>query len=108
MKVCIFGAGAIGSLIAAHLAQSDRCKVSVIARGANLEEIKKTEIRVITPKGDITARVRAVENPSELPPQDYVILSLKTHQMDAALVPLQALLHENTAVLPPTTSIPYW
>jgi len=107
MKICIFGAGAIGSLIAAHLVQSGRCEVSVIARGANLEEIKRSGIRAITPKGEIAARVRAVENPSELPPQDYVILSLKTHQLDAALEPLQALLHENTAVLPPTTSIPY-
>jgi 2-dehydropantoate 2-reductase len=108
MKVCIFGAGAIGSLIAAHLAQSGRCEVSVVARGANLEEIKRSGIRSITPKGEIAARVRAVENPSELPRQDYVVLSLKTHQLDAALEPLQALLHENTAVLPPTTSIPYW
>jgi 2-dehydropantoate 2-reductase len=108
MKVCVFGSGAIGSFIAAHLVQSECCEVSVVARGENLKVIQNNGIRAITPKGELSARVRAVEDPSELPPQDYVILTLKTHQLDAALEPLQAILHENTVILPPTTSIPHW
>jgi 2-dehydropantoate 2-reductase len=108
MKVCVFGSGAIGSFIAAHLAQSECCEVSVVARGANLKAIQNDGIRAITPNGDLSVRVHAVENPSELPPQDYVILTLKTHQLDAALEPLQTILHESTVILPPTTSIPHW
>jgi 2-dehydropantoate 2-reductase len=108
MKVCIFGCGAVGSFIAAHLANSGRCDVSVVARGDNLKVIWQRGIHAITAKGDLHARVRAVGDPSALPPQDYVILTMKAHQLDAALEPLQTLLHEDTVVLPPTTSIPHW
>jgi 2-dehydropantoate 2-reductase len=108
MKVCVFGSGAIGSFLAAHLARSKCCEVSVVARGANLEAIQNNGIRAITAKGELSARVRAVERPSELPPQDYVILTLKAHQLDTALNPLQAILNERTVILPPTTSIPHW
>ena len=40
MKVCVFGAGAIGGFISAKLALSG-CNVTLIARGRNLNAIKQ-------------------------------------------------------------------
>ena len=39
MKICIYGSGAMGSYIAAHLVRSGQCDVSVVARGATLAAI---------------------------------------------------------------------
>ncbi|WP_322057041.1 2-dehydropantoate 2-reductase [Paraburkholderia sp. J63] len=108
LKVCIFGGGAIGGYIAAHLARAQQCEVSVVARGATLEAIRAQGLRVATPGGTIAARVKAVADARELGVQDYVFITLKAHQLDAALEDIAALMDERTTVLPPTTGIPYY
>lgn len=108
MKICIFGAGAIGGHIAAHLARKGECEVSVVARGATLEAILERGLRVITPEDDFTVPVRAVTDAAGLPPQDYVFLTLKAHQVDAALPQIRAVMDDKTVVLPPTTGLPYY
>lgn len=108
MKVCIYGAGAIGGFIAARLSQVDGVDVSVVARGDNLAAIRRDGLRLVSPGGDIEARVRATDDPAELGEQDYVFLSLKSHQLVSALPGIGTLLGAETAVLPPTTGIPYW
>ena len=40
MKVCIYGAGAIGGWIGAHLAQHG-CNLSAVARGTTLEALQQ-------------------------------------------------------------------
>ena len=42
MKVCIFGAGAIGGFLAAYLSKANN-EVSLIARGSNLEAYKEKD-----------------------------------------------------------------
>ncbi|MGD9665772.1 MAG: ketopantoate reductase family protein [Novosphingobium sp.] len=108
MKICIYGAGAIGGFIAARLSQVDGVDVSVVARGANLEAIKADGLRLVSPAGDIRAHVRASDDPGELGIQDYVFLTLKSHQITPALPEISKLVGPQTAVLPPTTGIPYW
>jgi len=108
MKVCVFGAGAIGGFVAAKLAQVKGVEASVVARGAQLEAIRSDGLRVVTPQGNIEARVPATDRPAELGPQDYVFISLKQHQLARALDGISALFGKDTAVLPPTTGIPYW
>jgi 2-dehydropantoate 2-reductase len=108
MKICVFGAGAIGGYVAARLAQVDGVEVSVIARGAHLEAIRRDGLRLLSPAGDVQARLPATDAPSDLGPQDAVFIALKSHQMDGALDGLAALLGPETMVLPPTTGIPYW
>jgi 2-dehydropantoate 2-reductase len=107
-KVCVFGSGAIGGYIAGHLAQAAQCEVSVVARGANLEAIRTSGLRVVTPEGEISTRVRAVDDPGELGVQDYIFLTLKAHQLDSALDSLACLVGEQTSIIPPTTGIPYY
>jgi 2-dehydropantoate 2-reductase len=108
MKVCIYGAGAIGGYIAGHLATVPGVEVSAVARGAHLKAIRDNGLRVITPERDQTVRIRATDNAADLGPQDYVFITLKSHQVTPALDAMQPLLGERTAVLPPTTGIPYW
>ena len=108
MRICIFGAGAIGGFVAAHLAQVDGLQVSVVARGAHPAAIRARGLRVLSPKGEITAQVRATDRAEELGPQDLVFIALKQHQLAPALPALASLLGPDTTVVPPTTGIPYW
>ena len=108
MRICIYGAGAIGGFVAAHLAQVRGLDVSVVARGAQLAAIRERGLRVLSPRGELQARVTASDRPEELGPQDIVFIALKQHQLTPALPALSALLGPETAVVPPTTGIPYW
>ena len=78
MKVCIFGAGAVGGHIAARLAAARAAEVSVIARGEHLSAIRKNGI-VLKSGGTEIHGVPSVatNDPSSLPKQDLVIVTLK-------------------------------
>ncbi len=108
MKVCIFGAGAIGGYLATRLAQVDRLSVSVVARGDHLAAIRRNGLAIESPQGTLRARVAATDHPADLGEQDVVILALKSQQVTPALDGVKPLLGPRTAVLPPTTGIPYW
>ncbi|HEV7284504.1 MAG TPA: 2-dehydropantoate 2-reductase N-terminal domain-containing protein, partial [Kaistia sp.] len=79
MKICIYGAGAIGAHLGGFLARTD-AEVSLIARGPHLAAMREKGLRVITADEDFTVAVAASEDPAELGPQDYVIVTLKAHQ----------------------------
>lgn len=108
MKICIFGAGAIGGYLAAHLASLKDVQVSVVARGTHLQAINQHGLRLVSPNGERCIRVRATDRAGELGPQDLVIIALKSHQVIPALPEIVQLLGPDTAVMPPTTGIPYW
>lgn len=107
MKICIFGAGAIGGVIAGKLARSGAA-VSVVARGETLHAIKSNGLTVRTGSESFTVPVPATDRPEELGPQDVVVLSVKEHQLAPAMAGLAPLLGPDTAIVPPTTGIPFW
>jgi len=108
MKVCIFGAGAIGGYIGAHLARAPGVEVSVVGRGPHLAAIRAHGVRVVGPDAEFVATLRATDRPEELGPQDYVFITLKSHQVSPALDDIATLIGPRTTVVPPTTGIPYW
>lgn len=108
MRICVFGAGAIGGLVAARLAQVDGLRVSVVARGEQLAAIRERGLRIHSPAGDLHARVTATSDAVELGEQDVVFVALKQHQVTVALPGIAALLGPDTVVVPPTTGLPYW
>jgi 2-dehydropantoate 2-reductase len=72
MKICVYGAGAVGGHCAAQLAASGH-EVSVIARGAHLEAIRRDGMVLLKGEQRIVGRVRATERPAELGRVDVVL-----------------------------------
>ena len=73
MKVCVYGAGAIGGHLLGRLAKGG-AEVSAVARGANLAALRDKGITVQTPRGEIAGRVRATDDPKTLGVQDAGIV----------------------------------
>ncbi len=107
MKVCIFGAGAIGGYIGVKLALSGT-DTSFIARGPNLAAIKKNGVKLLSEGHTLIARPTATDDPRELGPQDYVILTVKAHSLHAIADSIQPLLGPQTALVPAINGIPWW
>jgi 2-dehydropantoate 2-reductase len=83
VKFLVFGAGAVGGLVAARLTQADQ-DVTVVARGANLAAIRDRGITVHTPAGSETVHVRAVAAPV-VDADTMILLAVKTQDVAAAL-----------------------
>jgi 2-dehydropantoate 2-reductase len=96
----VVGAGGVGGYFAAVLARAGY-SVSVVARGAQLEAIRRDGLRIISPKGDFTTKVaKASSNPADIGPVDSVILAVKAWQVTEAGSTMKPLLTPLTKVLP--------
>ena len=108
MKICIFGAGAIGGYMGAKLAQAG-ADVSLVARGPHLAAITDKGLTLIEADRDpVTVKVNATENPADLGPQDYVIVTLKAHSVPAVVPKMQPLIGENTTIVSGVNGVPWW
>jgi 2-dehydropantoate 2-reductase len=108
MRICIYGAGAVGGHLAAKLAAAGN-DVSVVARGANLGAMR--EKGVILRHGDqqtIHGKVTASEDPSQLGEQDFVIVTLKANGLSSFASNCSPLLGSTTAVVFAQNGIPWW
>jgi 2-dehydropantoate 2-reductase len=93
MKVCVFGAGAIGGHLAARLSAANHAEVSVVARGAQLDAIRKNGILLKSNGEEIRGKpAAATDDPSTLPKQDVVIVTLKAHTIPALAQQFERLL----------------
>ena len=80
MKICVFGAGAIGGLMGVKLAQAG-ADVSLVARGPHLAAMQQNGLRLIHDETETVAQVTATDTPEDLGPQDYVVITLKAHSV---------------------------
>lgn len=64
MKICIFGAGAIGGYLAVGLARVPGVEASVIARGAHLAAIRENGLTLIKDGARTTVHVKAERDPA--------------------------------------------
>jgi 2-dehydropantoate 2-reductase len=108
MKLCIFGAGAIGGYLGAKLIQAGECEVSLIARGPHLKALKEKGLTLVSEGESVTLPVTASDDPAELGPQDYVIIALKAHSVPAVVDSMQPLLGPETAVVTAQNGVPWW
>ncbi|MEO0993603.1 MAG: 2-dehydropantoate 2-reductase [Pseudomonadota bacterium] len=108
MKVCIFGAGAIGGYLAVGLAKVPGVEVSVIARGAHLEAIQTKGLTLIKDGEETTVQVKAAKDPAEIGPVDVVFNCLKAHQAWQSAETLVPLLGPDTAVVCCQNGVPWW
>jgi len=107
VRICVFGAGAVGGHIAAQLAASGH-EVSVVARGAHLEAIRKNGLTLLKGEQRIVGKLRAAEDPKELGPVDYVLVTLKATALGTMAERVAPLLGKDTAVVFAQNGIPWW
>jgi 2-dehydropantoate 2-reductase len=107
MKICIFGAGAVGGYIAVLLKKSG-ADVSIVARGDHLAAIKRNGLKLVSDDGEQTAEMPATDNAAELGQQDYVISTLKAHQAWEAAEHILPLFGPSTAVVTAQNGVPWW
>jgi 2-dehydropantoate 2-reductase len=93
-RVCIVGAGVIGSLFAGHLAQV--CDVSVLTRRReHADHLNRDGLR-ISGKSDLHARVTASTDPDALPPFDLAIVATKAAGLEEAVEALEGRFDDAT------------
>jgi 2-dehydropantoate 2-reductase len=107
MKICVFGAGAVGGHFAAKLAARGH-DVSVVVRGANLEAIRDKGITLLHGADTIRGRVRAAESAAVLGMQDFVFVTLKANALGAFAQGGAPLLKPDTGVVFAQNGIPWW
>jgi 2-dehydropantoate 2-reductase len=107
MKVCVMGAGAIGGYLGARFSRAG-ADVSLVARGAHLAAMRDEGVRIITDDEEFVARPRCTDDPAELGPQDYVVLTLKAHSVPGCVDMMQPLLGNDTAIVTAVNGMPYW
>ena len=109
MRICVVGAGAIGSLLAGRLSEAGH-KVDLLARGAHLAAIRRTGLRLLGADGSelIAESVVASAEISSFGPQDLIVLAVKAHQIAEVAPTLNELLAHNTTIMTVQNGIPWW
>lgn len=108
MRICIYGAGAIGGYLAAGLSTVGEVELSLVARGAHLAKIQQDGLKLLIGGQEQICRPRATHDPATLGPQDYVIIGLKAHQAWDTAGQTRPLLGPHTAVVTCQNGVPWW
>jgi len=107
MKFCVYGAGAIGGYLAVELALCGQ-EVSVVARGAHLDAIRKRGLTLKIHGEERVAKVAADSDSRAFGRQDVVICTLKAHQAFESAAAFAPLLGPDTCVVTAMNGIPWW
>ena len=107
MRICVYGAGAIGGHLAVRLARGG-ADVSVIARGAHLAAIQANGLTVHAVDGVHHHAVRASDDPATLGPQDAVFVTVKAPALPQVAAGIGPLLQPDTQVAFVMNGIPGW
>jgi len=107
VKLCIYGAGAIGGLLGAKLAAAGE-EVTLIARGPHLAAMQAKGLTLLEEGKTLTARVAATDDPAKAGPQDAVIITLKAPGVLPIAEKMQPLLGPDTAVVTAMNGVPWW
>jgi 2-dehydropantoate 2-reductase len=107
MRICIFGAGAVGSHFAVRLALAGH-EVSCVMRGPHLTAVNAGGLTLRVGEAKFTARVKASDDPATLGQQDLVISTLKATGVASLASGLKPLLGAETPVIFAQNGIPWW
>ena len=107
MRIAVFGAGAIGGLLAVKLHQAG-ADVCVIARGPHLAAIREKGLSLRSEGQTSTVRLPCMDNAAEAGPQDYVIVTLKANGLVPAAPQIAKLMGPDTALVTGINGVPYW
>ena len=107
MKVCIFGAGAIGGYMGVKLAKAG-ADVSLVARGPHLAAMQEKGLTLIEEGETTTVPVTASDDPAALGVQDYVIVTLKAHSVPPVVSKMAPLIGPHTTIVSGVNGVPWW
>jgi 2-dehydropantoate 2-reductase len=107
VRICIYGAGAIGGLLGAKLAAAGH-EVTLIARGAQLAALRERGLTLRSGEETLTVRPHATDDPAAAGPQDSVILTLKAPGLAAIAGAIGPLLGPETSIVTAMNGILWW
>ena len=107
MKICVYGAGAIGGYLGAMLARAG-ADVSLVARGPHLAAIQEKGLTLWRNGKSQTHSITATDSATELGPQDFVLVTLKAHALSGVVADVRKLLGPDTAVVSAVNGLPWW
>ena len=107
MKICVFGAGAIGGYMGVKLAQAG-ADVSLVARGPHLAAMQQNGLRLIEEGQEHKVSISASDTPSDLGEQDYIIVTLKAHSVPPVVEKMRPLIGKNTTIVSGVNGVPWW
>ena len=108
LKIAIYGAGAIGGYLGVQLSQAGH-DVTLIARGAHLKAMRENGLKLLIDGEEwVSTKFFCTDDPAEAGPQDYVIVTLKSHQAYDAAARFGPLLGPETAVVTAMNGVPWW
>ena len=98
MRIVVMGAGGMGGCLGAHLAKAGN-DVTLIARSAHLEAIRRNGLRLKTHDGEFTVDVAATDDPGEVGPVDLVLFTVKTYHNAQAIPMIKPIIGHGPAIL---------
>ena len=108
MKVCIYGAGAIGGWLGVALAQEGH-PVSMVARGDTLRALQAEGLRLRRPDGTLAqVEVTTHNDPAALGVQDLVVVAVKAPGLPDVARAMAPLIGPDTIVLTAMNGVPWW
>jgi 2-dehydropantoate 2-reductase len=107
MRFAVLGAGAIGAYVGAALTRGGS-DVTLIARGAHLEAMRRRGVSVISPRGDFKAHPAATDDFDALGEADVAFIALKAYSLPALAERIGGALGPQTVVIPAQNGIPWW
>lgn len=107
MRFVVLGAGAIGAYVGAALARGG-ADVTLIARGAHLAAMERDGVRVLSPRGDFTARPPVTDDFAAVAGADVVFVGLKAYSLPDIAPRLGELLAPDAAAIWAQNGIPWW
>lgn len=107
MKICIYGAGAIGGFLGVRLAQAGHA-VSMIARGEHLAALREKGCTLDSGGERVTVHPACTDDPGDLDPQDFVVVSVKAPALPSVLSAVAPLLGPDTAIVTAMNGVPWW
>ena len=107
MKICIYGAGAIGGWIGVALARAGE-RVNVVARGVTLQALQANGLSLVRGDERLRVAVNAVANPADLGPQHLVVIAVKSPSLVEVAAHITPLIGPDTLVLTAMNGVPWW
>jgi 2-dehydropantoate 2-reductase len=107
LRICIYGAGAVGGFTGALLARAGH-EITVVARGAHLEAMRDNGLTLVTARERFTVPVRTAATPEEAGVHDAVLMTLKGPSLAEVAGTLGPLLGPETPVIAALNGIPWW